>query len=46
MLIDPNSILDGEAPQLIDEWQLEPQLWNMVRRAVVIALNYRELASG
>ena len=24
----------GEAPRLIDEWQLEPAIWNHVRRAV------------
>lgn len=32
--LDPSLILDGEPPQLIDEWQVEPQLWNYVRRAV------------
>jgi uncharacterized protein len=32
--IDPALILDGPVPRLIDEWQLEPQLWNHVRRAV------------
>jgi uncharacterized protein len=32
--IDPSLILKGEAPRLIDEWQVEPQIWNHVRRAV------------
>lgn len=32
--INPALILDGPVPRLIDEWQLEPQLWNHVRRAV------------
>ena len=31
---DPTAILDGAAPRLIDEWQLEPALWNHVRREV------------
>jgi predicted AAA+ superfamily ATPase len=32
--IDPSLILEGETPRLIDEWQLEPEIWNHVRRAV------------
>jgi hypothetical protein len=32
--IDPTLILEGEAPRLIDEWQLEPTIWNHIRRAV------------
>jgi uncharacterized protein len=32
--LDPGLILDGAAPRLIDEWQLEPSIWNHVRRAV------------
>lgn len=32
--IDPALVLDGEAPRLIDEWQIEPAIWNHVRRAV------------
>ncbi len=32
--IDPGLILNGETPRLIDEWQLEPRVWNHVRRAV------------
>jgi predicted AAA+ superfamily ATPase len=34
MGIDPNLILQGKRPRLLDEWQLEPALWNHVRRAV------------
>lgn len=32
--LDPGLVLDGNVPRLIDEWQLEPRLWNAVRRAV------------
>jgi len=32
--IAPKSLLEGEAPRLLDEWQLAPQLWNLVRRQV------------
>jgi predicted AAA+ superfamily ATPase len=32
--VDPALVLDGPAPRLLDEWQLEPALWNHVRRAV------------
>lgn len=32
--IDPALVLDGPAPRLIDEWQVAPQIWNHVRRAV------------
>jgi len=31
---DPNALLDGGAPRLIDEWQLVPGVWNAVRGAV------------
>ena len=31
--VDPRSILDGDTPRLIDEWQLAPGIWNAVRRA-------------
>ena len=34
LAIAPQSLLDGEAPRLLDEWQLAPQLWNLVRRRV------------
>jgi predicted AAA+ superfamily ATPase len=33
-LVDPSLILAGEMPRLIDEWQLEPAVWNHVRRWV------------
>lgn len=32
--VDPGLLLAGEAPRLLDEWQLVPSLWNHVRRAV------------
>jgi uncharacterized protein len=32
--VDPELVLDGATPRLIDEWQLEPAIWNHVRRAV------------
>lgn len=32
--LEPSAILDGSTPRLLDEWQLEPRLWNHVRRAV------------
>lgn len=32
--LDPASVLDGPTPRLIDEWQLEPAIWNHVRRAI------------
>ena len=32
--VDPGLILAGDAPRLIDEWQVEPRIWNHVRRAV------------
>ncbi|MGH7550304.1 MAG: ATP-binding protein [Gemmatimonadota bacterium] len=32
--IDPTLVLDGEVPRLIDEWQIEPAIWNHVRRMV------------
>jgi predicted AAA+ superfamily ATPase len=30
--IDPALVLDGDAPRLIDEWQVEPRIWNHARR--------------
>ena len=30
----PSLLLEGEKPRLIDEWQLEPKLWNAVRYAI------------
>jgi predicted AAA+ superfamily ATPase len=32
--VDPSLVLDGPVPRLLDEWQVEPALWNHVRRAV------------
>jgi predicted AAA+ superfamily ATPase len=32
--VDPSLVLDGAPPRLLDEWQLQPGLWNHVRRAV------------
>lgn len=32
--ISPALVLEGAIPRLIDEWQLAPELWNHVRRAV------------
>jgi predicted AAA+ superfamily ATPase len=32
--LDPALVLDGATPRLIDEWQLEPAIWNHVRRAI------------
>lgn len=31
---DPNLVLQGEPPILIDEWQHVPAVWDAVRRAV------------
>src|SRR5690606_28992144 len=32
--IAPDALLAGERPRLLDEWQLAPELWNLVRRDV------------
>ncbi len=32
--LDPALVLNGPTPRLIDEWQLEPAIWNHVRRTV------------
>lgn len=32
--VDPSLVLAGETPRLIDEWQIEPTIWNHVRWAV------------
>ncbi len=34
LALDPNLVLDGPTPRLIDEWQVEPTIWNHVRREV------------
>ncbi|HUW77807.1 MAG TPA: DUF4143 domain-containing protein [Candidatus Nanopelagicaceae bacterium] len=31
---DPDRVLEADFPVLLDEWQYEPDLWNVVRRAV------------
>ena len=31
---DPESLLEGEKPRLIDEWQLAPKLWDTIRFSV------------
>jgi predicted AAA+ superfamily ATPase len=32
--VDPSLVLEGPTPRLLDEWQVEPGLWNHVRRAI------------
>lgn len=32
--LNPKLLLEGDAPRLIDEWQLAPQLWDVIRREV------------
>jgi predicted AAA+ superfamily ATPase len=32
--LNPALVLDGATPRLIDEWQVEPTIWNHIRRAV------------
>lgn len=34
LAIAPRSLLEGAVPRLLDEWQVAPELWNLVRRAV------------
>ena len=34
MAVDPALLLAGPTPRLIDEWQVEPAIWNHIRRAV------------
>ncbi|WP_229116949.1 ATP-binding protein [Actinomyces bovis] len=34
MELSPQAVLAGERPRLLDEWQLAPDLWNLVRREV------------
>jgi predicted AAA+ superfamily ATPase len=34
MATDPNLILQGKTPRVIDEWHEHPTIWNFVRRAV------------
>lgn len=37
--IAPEMILEGDRPKLLDEWQIAPELWNLVRRAVDFSPN-------
>ena len=37
----PRLLLQGDTPRLIDEWQAEPEIWNLVRHEV----DYRQMAS-
>jgi predicted AAA+ superfamily ATPase len=32
--VDPELVLQGDTPRLIDEWQLEPDIWNHIRRTI------------
>lgn len=32
--VDPSLVLNGPIPRLLDEWQVEPAIWNHVRRTV------------
>jgi uncharacterized protein len=32
--IDPESLLEGDNPRLIDEWQLAPKIWDTIRFSV------------
>jgi len=32
--IDPALVLAGKVPRLIDEWQIEPTIWNHIRRTI------------
>ena len=32
--VDPSLLLAGDVPRLLDEWQIEPSLWNLVRREI------------
>ena len=32
--LSPNTLLEGETPRLIDEWQIAPNLWNAARYEV------------
>ena len=34
MQSEPSRVLAGETPRLLDEWQRQPKLWDLVRRAV------------
>lgn len=34
LALDPAALFSGEPPILFDEWQLEPSIWNRIRRQV------------
>ena len=34
LAVDPALVLEGAVPRLLDEWQIEPAIWNHVRRAI------------
>ncbi len=34
LAVEPRLVLEGARPRLLDEWQVAPELWNQVRRAV------------
>lgn len=34
LAVDPDALFSGEPPILFDEWQMEPEIWNLVRRQV------------
>ncbi len=34
MAIDPKALLEGDTPRLLDEWQIQPKLWDYVRHEV------------
>ncbi len=34
VVLDPDALFAGEPPILFDEWQLEPTIWNRIRREV------------
>lgn len=34
LAVAPALLLEGPRPRLLDEWQVAPELWNLVRRAV------------
>lgn len=31
---DPNIALNGDKPRMIDEWQVHPDLWNLIRKRI------------
>ncbi|MDE0668373.1 MAG: DUF4143 domain-containing protein [bacterium] len=32
-VVEPRLVIDGAEPRLLDEWQLAPEIWNVVRHA-------------